>query len=66
MDEGTLRAVAARCNEKIQEIQEDLGKGNAKDFAEYRYHCGRIRELCVLNGELQDMALHLYGEDIND
>jgi hypothetical protein len=49
--------ILEKINERLADVQEDLGSGVAKDFADYRYVCG------ILHGML---AVKRYVEDLNN
>jgi hypothetical protein len=49
--------ILEKINERFADVQEDLGSGVAKDFADYRYICG------ILHGML---AVKRYVEDLNN
>jgi hypothetical protein len=48
--------ILEKINERLADVQEDLGSGVAKDYADYRYICG------ILHGML---AVKRYVEDLN-
>jgi hypothetical protein len=48
--------ILEKIDERIADVQEDLGSGVAKDYADYRYICG------ILHGML---AVKRYVEDLN-
>ena len=49
--------ILEKINERLADVQEDLGCGVAKDYADYRYICG------ILHGML---AVKRYVEDLNN
>jgi hypothetical protein len=48
---------------QISQAQESLGGGAAKDYAEYREVCGRIRGLRLAIYEVQTLAKNVETED---
>lgn len=58
-----LQYLAKKVQDEIDVISEDLARGTAKDHGEYKYACGIIRGLMVVNGLLQETAQRMENDD---
>ena len=47
----------------VKSLEESLGTGAAKDFAEYQNMCGKIRGLLTAQMELNDLKKNLENSD---
>lgn len=47
----------------IRGLEESLGTGAAKDFADYQNMCGKIRGLLIAQIELNDLKKNLENSD---
>lgn len=65
MRDETLQYLSAKYNEKIKDLENDLGNGTAKDHGDYKYAAGIIRGLKVANNELLELSDKMK-EDDND
>ena len=63
MDTRVLEVISSQLNDQIAQIQEFLGTGQAKDYAEYRETCGRIRGLLAAKQQVEDLVRNLENSD---
>ena len=63
MSSDLLQYLAKKVQDEIDVISEDLARGTAKDHGEYKYACGIIRGLMVVNGLLQETAQRMENDD---
>ena len=63
MDTRVLEVISSQLNEQIAQTQEFLGTGQAKDYAEYRETCGKIRGLISARQLLEDLVRNLEQSD---
>ena len=63
MDTRVLEVLSSQIDDQIAQTQEFLGTGQAKDYAEYREACGRIRGLLAANQLVQDLVRNLEQSD---
>lgn len=47
----------------VSNVEEHLGAGKAKDFAEYQNMCGRISGLLSVRRYIQDLQKHMENSD---
>jgi len=67
MNTDVLRHLADKYNEEIQRHEQDLGKGNARDYSEYKKTAGIIQGLRIANGIVTEINESLMaGEDDDD
>jgi hypothetical protein len=59
----TLWHLAQKLDEEIKIISDDLALGGAKDFGDYKFHCGRLRGLFTAKGVIMDYADQLEKKD---
>jgi hypothetical protein len=57
--------MADKVNEEIRVIEVDLAKGGAKDFGDYKFHCGRVQGYRTVVGIIMDTAERM-NEDMDD
>ena len=55
MDRQALEYLNKKYDEEIKVIQENLGTGAVKDYAEYQNMCGVIRGLLTAQREINDL-----------
>jgi hypothetical protein len=55
MDRQALEYLSKKYDEEIKVIQENLGTGAVKDYAEYQNMCGVIRGLLTAQREINDL-----------
>ena len=63
MDTRVLEVISSQIADQIAQIQEFLGTGQAKDYAEYRESCGKIRGLIVAKQIVEDLVRNLENSD---
>jgi len=63
MSTDLLQYLSKKVQDEIDVISEDLARGTAKDHGEYKYACGIIRGLMVVNGLLQETAQRMENDD---
>ena len=63
MDTRVLEVISSQIQDQIAQIQEFLGTGNAKDYAEYRESCGKIRGLIAAKQQIEDLVRNLENSD---
>ena len=63
MSTDLLQYLSKKVQDEIDVISEDLARGTAKDHGEYKYACGIIRGLMVVNGLLQETAQRMEHDD---
>lgn len=63
MNHDILRHIAAKVQEEISVLSEDLARGTAKDHGDYKYACGIIRGLMMTAGIVADTAQRLENDD---
>ena len=52
-----------KLNEQIRSLEESLGGGAAKDYAEYQNVCGQIKGLLSMRYEMSDLKQRLENSD---
>lgn len=63
MSTDLLRYLADKYNEEIKVLADDLARGHAKDYGEYKYSAGVIRGLMMANSMLAETAQRLENDD---
>lgn len=63
MDTRVPEVISSQITDQIAQIQEFLGTGQAKDYAEYRESCGKIRGLIVAKQLVEDLVRNLENSD---
>jgi hypothetical protein len=58
-----LDAVVNEINAQITNLQEHLGTGAAKDYAEYQSICGKISGLFTVYRYIKDLKQHMENSD---
>lgn len=48
---------------RIQMVLDNLGRGAASDYAEYRYHCGVLYGLYATKAYVAELKSNLEGEE---
>ena len=66
MDSQVLDLLSKKYTEEIRAIEESLGAGAAKDYAEYQNLCGVIRGLLTAQREINDLVRKLKDYDNDD
>ena len=63
MDTRVPEVISSQITDQIAQIQEFLGTGQAKDYAEYRESCGKIRGLISAKQSVEDLVRNLENSD---
>jgi hypothetical protein len=63
MSTELLQYLAKKVQDEITVMSDDLARGTAKDFGEYKYACGIIRGLMVANGFFAETAERMEDDD---
>jgi hypothetical protein len=58
-----LDHLVQKLNEQIRSLEESLGAGIAKDYAEYQNVCGQIKGLLSMRNEISDLKQRLENSD---
>jgi hypothetical protein len=58
-----LEAVVKEINDHVANLQEHLGSGMAKDYAEYQNICGKISGLLTVYRYIKDLKQHMENSD---
>lgn len=61
--EDLIRHLAARNTEEIARFSDDLARGHAKDHGDYKYACGIIRGLMMVNSYLAEISGRMEDND---
>lgn len=59
----TLELLDQKLKVQLKGLEESLGTGTAKDYADYQFMCGKIRGLLTAQMELNDLAKNLEHSD---
>lgn len=63
MDNQILEYLTKKYEDEIKVLQESLGAGAAKDYAEYQNLCGVIRGLLTAQREINDLLRKVKDYD---
>jgi hypothetical protein len=63
MLEKGLNHLLRQIDEKVEILQESLGKGNATDYADYQKKCGEIQGLLTARLNILDLRKNLENSD---
>lgn len=63
MIDKALRLLCERIDDKVKQLQEDLGAGNAKSFEEYKATCGEIKGLLTARLNILDLQKTIEESD---
>lgn len=58
-----LEAVLKEINDHVANLQEHIGTGMAKDFADYQFMCGKISGLLSIHRYIKDLQQHMENSD---
>jgi len=61
-----LEHLTSKVNDKILQLQDAMGDGNAADFAEYKKMCGEIKGLLTARSYIKDLQERLTNNDDDD
>jgi hypothetical protein len=57
-----MELILEKINERLADVQEDLGSGVAKDFADYRYICGILHGMLAVKRYVEDLKTNLEND----
>ena len=63
MSNDILQYLSNKIQEEITHISEDLAKGTAKDHGDYKYSCGIVRGLLMVNNMIIETAERMENAD---
>lgn len=63
MIDKALRLLCERIDDKVKQLQEDLGAGNAKSYEEYKAICGEIKGLLTARLNVLDLQKTIEESD---
>lgn len=63
MDTQVLEYLNKKLKDEIMVIEENMGRGAAKDYAEYQNLCGVIRGLLTAQREINDLMRKVKEHD---
>jgi len=58
-----LDVLIKQLDDKINQIQEALGNGSAKDFVEYKAMCGEVKGLLTARLNIKDLQQRVKEHD---
>lgn len=61
--DSTLNLLIEQLEQERNRINENLGNGGPKDFAEYRYAVGMVRGLRIAQDLINQLAKHMELDD---
>lgn len=61
-----LEYVLKLIDQDLRVIEEDMADGKAKDFSDYKFHCGRVRGLLTAKGYIVDAIKRTHRDDDDD
>ncbi len=63
MIDNYLEHLIKKIDDKVNQLQEDIGYGNAKSFEEYKASCGEIKGLLSARLFITDLKHRLKEDD---
>jgi len=66
MSTDMLRHIAGKLQEDIRHMSDDMARGTAKDFGDYKYACGIVRGLMLAVNHMAEAADRMEGGDDED
>jgi len=63
MSNDLLKYLSEKVQAEITPVVDDISRGAAKDHGEYKYACGIIRGLMIVNGIIADTAQRMEHDD---
>ena len=57
-----IELILEKINERLADVQEDLGSGVAKDYADYRYICGILHGMLAVKRYVDDIKTNLEND----
>ena len=58
-----LELLLKQIDEKVQQLEEDLSTGSAKDFSEYKAMCGEIKGLLTARMYIKDLQQRMENSE---
>ena len=58
-----IDVIVKEINDQVANLQEHLGTGVAKDYAEYQNICGKISGLLTVYRYIKDLNQHMENSD---
>ena len=58
-----IDVIVKEINDQVANLQEHLGTGVAKDYAEYQNMCGKISGLLSVYRYIKDLKQHMENSD---
>jgi hypothetical protein len=63
MADPLLVHLANKVEGEFRVMADDLGKGTAKDFGDYKYACGIMRGLLITKGLIMELAERMESDN---
>lgn len=63
MDSRVLEVISSQIDDQITHLKDYLADGKAKDYAEYREYCGKIRGLLAAVSFIKDLVQKMEQSD---
>ena len=63
MSSDLLVYLSNKVQEEITRLSDDMSRGTAKDFGEYKYVCGIVRGLMMTNSVLEETSQRMEKDD---
>ena len=63
MVDKCLDHLLQKMGERVKQLEEGLGTGMAKDYADYQYTCGQIKGLLFMRIEIADLKQRMETSD---
>ena len=57
-----IELIIEEIQKRVGQIQDDLGSGVAKDYAEYRYICGSLHGMLAVKRYVDDIKTNLEND----
>jgi hypothetical protein len=61
-----VQYLAGKVNEELKVLSDDLSRGTAKDYGDYKHACGIIRGLMMVNAMLADVQERMERDEDDD
>ncbi|MBT9165489.1 MAG: hypothetical protein DDT25_00134 [Chloroflexi bacterium] len=61
-----MQYLAGKFNDEMKVLSDDLARGAAKDYGDYKYACGIIRGLMIANAVLADVTVQMEKDEDDD
>jgi hypothetical protein len=63
MSNDILKYLSDKIQEEVNHLSYDLAKGTAKDHGDYKYSCGIVRGLLMVNNMIIETAERMENAD---